>query len=142
MESKPMQRVKGGGRRLGSGSRLCVAMLCGSLVSHSCAGTGATHAGSRRAASAAADLAAATQETRVRGSVLDARTHKPVAGARVEALGQTASTGPDGRFELTGLPVGRAGQLTVEAQDGRRGANRLRPLRAEPLEVVVHVKAR
>lgn len=41
------------------------------------------------------------QKTSVFGYVLDEVNDKPLAGARVSALGQTAVTGQDGRFELT-----------------------------------------
>jgi len=60
------------------------------------------------------------------GRVVDADTHKAVAAADVYGEGWRAVTDSDGRFRLTGLPVGAVG-LTVMAngyQDTYRGPGR------------------
>jgi hypothetical protein len=44
----------------------------------------------------------------VEGTVLASATGDPVAGAEVSIAAATATTGPDGRFELTGLIAGAA----------------------------------
>src|SRR5262245_42980770 len=59
----------------------------------------------------AVGLPLAAEEARVRGSVLEAFTGKPLAGASVSAAGQSAVSGPDGSFELR-LPAGSHALLT------------------------------
>jgi hypothetical protein len=68
---------------------------------------------------------------RLRGTVLDAESHKPIAGARVALEGllaasqdvpllATATTGDDGAFELAGLGAGpRSLTATAEGHHGR-----------------------
>jgi hypothetical protein len=77
------------------------------------------------------------------GTVVDAATGEPVSGARVEGPEKHSTrTDSDGRFELTGLPVGLEGDVTVELSDGRSGRIHLRPLRAGRLEVVLQLSKR
>lgn len=75
----------------------------------------------------------------VSGTVVDASTGEPVAGALVRGPNDArARTDSKGRFELEGLASGVEGELVGEA-DGRRGTLRLRPLRPGRLEVVLHL---
>jgi protocatechuate 3,4-dioxygenase beta subunit len=77
----------------------------------------------------------------VTGTVVDARTGKPVAGAVVRGpLGVEATCDARGRFVLRGLPAGTSGELVATTAAGRTGTNRLRSLAGGPLEVVVHVR--
>lgn len=62
---------------------------------------------------AASPLAAQTPAA-VRGRVLDGSTGAPIAAARVEIGLRSGLAGADGRFEVGGLPAGRA-QLAVTA---------------------------
>jgi hypothetical protein len=74
------------------------------------------------------------------GTVVDAASGAPVAGARVVAPdGTEATTGADGRFRLKGVAAGTAGDLVATAGP-LRGAVRLRPVSGGRLEVVVHVR--
>lgn len=75
------------------------------------------------------------------GTVLDARTGKPVPGATVRAPGgQAVTTDERGRFVLRGLALGTAGELVGSTPAGLSGKNRLRPLEGGPLEVVLYVR--
>lgn len=75
------------------------------------------------------------------GTVLDARTGKPVAGATVRAPGGEEATSDErGRFVLRGLPLGTSGELVGTTKAGLAGKNRLRPLAGGPLEVVLYVR--
>jgi len=75
------------------------------------------------------------------GTVLDARTGKPVAGATVRAPGgQETTTDERGRFVLRGLALGTSGELVGTTEAGLTGKNRLRPLVGGPLEVVLYVR--
>lgn len=86
--------------------------------------------------------ATATNVVAVTGTVLDTRTGEPVADANVRGPHDTrARTDERGRFELRGLQLGDAGELTARAEDGRSGSVALRPLRGGVLEVVIHVAA-
>jgi len=77
----------------------------------------------------------------VLGTVLDANTGKPVAGATVKAPGGLqAKSDEHGRFVLKGLALGTAGELVGTTQGGLSGKNRLRPLAGGPLEVVLYVR--
>jgi len=77
----------------------------------------------------------------VTGTVLDARSGKPVAGATVRAPGgQTATTDRQGRFVLRGLPAGTSGELVGTTEAGLTGKNLLRPLEGGALEVVLYVR--
>ena len=68
----------------------------------------------------------------ITGTVIDAASGAPVAGARVEGPGGTQTTSDaHGRFTLTGLPVGSEGELVARSDDGAEARNRLRPLAAE-----------
>lgn len=76
------------------------------------------------------DLALASG-ARLRGTVLDAKTQAPIAGARIELEGllaasqevplvSSATTGEDGAFELLGLGAGiRSLKVTAAAHHGR-----------------------
>ena len=77
----------------------------------------------------------------VTGTVLDARSGKPVAGATVRAPGgQTVKTDARGRFVLRGLPTGTSGELVGTSEAGLTGKNLLRPLEGGPLEVVLYLR--
>jgi hypothetical protein len=77
----------------------------------------------------------------VQGTVVDANTRAPVAGAEVTAPdGSRARSDDAGRFRIEGLAAGLEGELVAEGPDGRVGRVRLRPLRNGPLEVVVHLR--
>jgi hypothetical protein len=74
------------------------------------------------------------------GTVVDARTGKPVAGARVVGPGGVETqSDAEGRFVLRGLAFGAEGELVVTAKE-LSGKNRLRALEGGVLEVVVHVR--
>lgn len=77
----------------------------------------------------------------VTGTVLDARTGKPVAGALVRGPGGVeARSDAGGRFVLRGLALGASGELVATTEAGLRGKNLLRPLASGPLEVVLHLR--
>jgi hypothetical protein len=77
----------------------------------------------------------------VTGTVVDARTGKPVAGALVRGpAGVEAKSDARGRFVLSGLAPGASGELVATAESGLSGRNVLRPLAAGPLEVVLYVR--
>jgi hypothetical protein len=82
----------------------------------------------------------------VRGTVLEAATGQPLAGATVRAPGgATATSDERGRFALRAEGAGR---LEAEAPGGLRAANPLEPPRREQhgepgggrLEVVLHLR--
>ena len=77
----------------------------------------------------------------VLGSVVDAATRAPVAGAKLTAPdGSRARSDDAGRFRLDGLAPGLQGDLLAEGPDGSVGRVPLRPLRPGPLEVVIHLR--
>jgi len=85
--------------------------------------------------------AAAVGESSVEGTVVDADTRAPVAGAQVTAPdGSRARSDDAGRFRIAGLAPGLEGELVAEGPDGGVGRIPLRPLRPGPLEVVVHLR--
>lgn len=77
----------------------------------------------------------------VTGTVLDARTGKPIAGAMVSGPGglETKSDA-HGRFVLRGLALGVSGDLVGTSASGLTGKNLLRALEGGPLEVVLHLR--
>jgi hypothetical protein len=84
---------------------------------------------------------AAAEEASVQGTVVDAATRAPVAGAQVRAPdGSRARSDEAGRFRIAGLAPGLAGELVAEGPDGGVGRLPLRPLRPGTLEVVVHLR--
>ncbi len=77
----------------------------------------------------------------VTGTVLDARTGKPVAGALVRGPdGVETRSDARGRFVLRGLRLGASGELVGTTEAGLAGTNLLRPLEGGPLEVVLHLR--
>jgi hypothetical protein len=75
------------------------------------------------------------------GSVLDVRNGAPVGGVRLEGPhGARATSKEDGRFEMTGLRAGDAGEIVGRADDGRTGSLVLQPLPAGRLEVVLYLR--
>lgn len=100
---------------------------------------------SREAASVSALSEAALlqrgEPPRVLGTVIDAASGAPVAGARVIGpLGASTESAEDGRFEIAGLAFGVGGVLEAQAAEGRVGRVLLRPLEGGPLEVVIFVR--
>jgi hypothetical protein len=82
-------------------------------------------------------------EAIVTGTVLDAATGIPVEGAHLEGpAGTRATSGSDGRFELTGLRERDEGEIVARTDDGRTGSVRVRPLAPGRLEVAVHLSRR
>lgn len=77
----------------------------------------------------------------VTGTVVDARSGKPIAGALVRGPGG-AETKSDarGRFVLRGLSLGASGELVGTTPAGLAGKNTLRALESGPLEVVLHLR--
>jgi len=77
----------------------------------------------------------------VTGTVLDARTGKPIPGARVRGPGGVeAKSDARGRFVLRGLALGATGELVGTSEAGLSGKNLLRALEGGPLEVVLHLR--
>lgn len=77
----------------------------------------------------------------VTGTVLDARTGKPIAGALVRGPGGVETkSDTHGRFVLRGLALGVSGDLVGTSAAGLSGKNRLRELASGPLEVVLHLR--
>jgi hypothetical protein len=110
---------------------LCALGACGTD------GAGGASGSSGPAASAALGARAAT----ITGTVVDADSGAPVAGASIEGPGGArASSDAQGRFTLSGLPVGVEGELVARGQDGAEARNRLRPLRPGTLEVVLRLR--
>ncbi len=92
-----------------------------------------------RASSDSLDYAGAAPV--VMGTALEASTGKPMAGVQIEGPGGArATTDASGRFVLRGLAVGMEGELRGTAESGLTGANRLRPLKAGQLEVVLFLR--
>ena len=130
-----MNRRAWQGRLLAAGLALAT-MACGTSPE---ADERAVTAGEARS------VASGTGPCVVVGTVIEAATAEPVGGARVEGPGGfVATTDEDGRFELSGLALGAAGELvaSLETEGGGRlqGLNRLRPLRAGRLEVVIFLR--
>ena len=77
----------------------------------------------------------------VTGTVLDARTGKPIAGARVRGPGGVETTSDaQGHFVLRGLALGASGELVATTEAGLTGKNLLRALTGGQLEVVLHLR--
>jgi hypothetical protein len=77
----------------------------------------------------------------VTGTVLDARTGKPIPGALVRGPnGVETKSDARGRFVLRGLALGVSGELVGTTESGLSGRNRLRVLEGGPLEVVLHLR--
>ncbi|GIX07606.1 MAG: hypothetical protein KatS3mg115_2009 [Candidatus Poribacteria bacterium] len=58
------------------------------------------------------------------GTVRDARSGRPIAGAAVSLLDRSVTTNAEGRFELQGVPVGTF-RLRAEAEGYRLGSERV-----------------
>jgi hypothetical protein len=77
----------------------------------------------------------------VTGTVLDARTGKPLSGALVRGPdGVETKSDAHGRFVLRGLELGASGELVGTTDSGLTGRNRLRELEGGPLEVVLYLR--
>ena len=75
------------------------------------------------------------------GTAIEASSGEPLAGVRIEGPGGSqAVSDADGRFVLRGLVVGMEGELRGTAAGGLVGVNRLRPLKAGELEVVLFLR--
>jgi TonB family protein len=77
----------------------------------------------------------------VRGRVLERGTRSPVADALVDAGAASATTGPDGRFELRGLPPGAA-RLTVFSEAHQPGSAEVQVRAGEVAEAEIRVTRR
>jgi hypothetical protein len=77
----------------------------------------------------------------VTGTVLDARTGRPISGALVRGPGGVETRSDErGRFVLRGLAVGASGELVGTTAAGLSGKNLLRALEGGALEVVLHLR--
>jgi hypothetical protein len=77
----------------------------------------------------------------VSGVAILAATGKPLAGVTLTLPdGTTAVSDEAGRFELAGMEPGLEGVLEARSKDGLVGENRLLPLSAGRLEVVVRLR--
>lgn len=77
----------------------------------------------------------------ISGTVVDALSGLPVAGAKIEGPGGTRATSDEhGRFHLRGLPVGAEGEIVARGKDNAEARNQLRPLRPGNLEVVLRLR--
>jgi len=77
---------------------------------------------------AAAVAEAAPPPVNLRGRALERGTREPVVGAQVIANGRRVHTGPDGRFEIAGVPEGEV-RVRVEgtAHEAFEAAEQIRP---------------
>ena len=108
---------------------LVLAALLGLVLSGACTGGGPP---SRPGAEAV-----------VTGTVLDAATGDPIAGAHVEGpAGSRAVSGSDGRFRLEGLRERDEGEIVARTDDGRAGSVHVRPLAPGGLEIALHLSRR
>lgn len=77
----------------------------------------------------------------ISGTVLDARSGEPVAGAEITGPGGSkARSDAKGRFVLEELEVGRDGAVEARLSDGRKARVTLLPLANARLEIVLHVR--
>ncbi|HEU4384393.1 MAG TPA: TonB-dependent receptor [Anaeromyxobacteraceae bacterium] len=77
----------------------------------------------------------------IRGRVLERGTRSPVADAVVDAGAASATTGPDGRFELRGLPSGPV-QLAVFSPSHQPGRAGVAVREGEVAEVEIRITRR
>ncbi len=74
------------------------------------------------------------------GTVLDRATGAPIEGALVRLPdGSETRTDALGRFAVSDLTPGLAGEVHARAENGREGRVTLRPLEPGRLEVVLHL---
>ena len=77
----------------------------------------------------------------VTGTVLDARTGKPISGARVVGPGGLEThSDAQGHFVLRGLALGTEGELVGTTEAGLKGKNHLQALAGGELEVVLYLR--
>ena len=115
-----------------------LAVLAGLLCAGAC-GSNGSRSGESQTYPALAGAGEMTAE--IRGTVVDALTGVPVAGASIEGpAGARATSDEHGRFHLTGLPVGAEGDLVARSKQGAEARNPLRPLRSGTLEVVLRLR--
>ena len=115
-----------------------LALFAGLLLAGGCGSNG-----SRSEASQSYPALSGAGETtaEIRGTVVDALSGAPVAGASIEGpAGARATSDEHGRFHLTGLPVGAEGELVARSKQGAEAHNPLRPLRSGTLEVVLRLR--
>ena len=125
--------------RSSSSRSLPIFAVCAALL---LAGAGGSN-GSKSAESQTYPALSGAGETtaEIRGTVIDALTGVPVAGASIEGpAGARATSDEHGRFHLTGLPVGAEGDLVARSKQGGEAHNPLRPLRSGTLEVVLRLR--
>jgi hypothetical protein len=124
-------------QRLSPAPLLAVAL---SLAPAAC-GTDGGERASGSTALAPAEVVRGARVAEVTGTVVDAETGAPVAGASIEGpAGSRATSDAQGRFTLSRLPVGSEGEVVARTEDGAEARNRLRPLRAGTLEVVLRLR--
>jgi hypothetical protein len=111
--------------------------LIACLALAGCSGSGAE----RQSTTSVHGAPPATGTAVVTGTTLDAATGRPLAGVEVTGPGGVTATSDDhGRFVLSGLPEGLAGELRARGPGGLEAVNQLRALRNERLEVVLHLR--
>lgn len=77
----------------------------------------------------------------ISGTVLDAKSGEPVAGAEITGPGGSkARSDAKGRFVLGELEVGAEGAVEARLSDGRKARVTLLPLANARLEIVLHVR--
>ncbi len=75
------------------------------------------------------------------GTVLDAATREPLAGADVRGPHDSRATSDaSGRFRLESLHSGEGGEVVATTDDGLEGRVELRPLSPGELEIVLHLR--
>jgi hypothetical protein len=77
----------------------------------------------------------------VTGTALDAATREPLAGVAVEGpRGTRATSDASGRFRLSGVPVGEAGEVVGRAEGGLVGRVPLREVQPGGVEIVLFLR--
>jgi hypothetical protein len=75
------------------------------------------------------------------GTAIDAASGRPLAGVILTLPdGTSGVSDANGRFELTGMPIGLAGMLVARHESGLEGHNKLLPLAGGRLEIVVRLR--
>ena len=122
------------------GPKLCTAALAALVLLASACGSNSVDRAPGSPYSPALSGAGETS-AEISGTVVDALSGLPVAGASIEGPAGTRATSDEhGRFRLKDLPVGAEGELVARTKDGSEARNPLRPLRPGTLEVVLRLR--